>query len=144
MIACKFCGHQNASAVGRCKKCGAWLSQEAGGGRSESRAPNAELSDASSEAPPDDAPLPDTHDVNADLLILLRAGNKIEAIKRYRARTGVGLKEAKDAVEALAAAHGVRAKAGGCGIVGLALVMLIIIGLVMLMILLGAAPAATL
>ena len=32
---------------------------------------------------------------------LLRAGRKIEAIKAYRELTGVGLKEAKDAVEAL-------------------------------------------
>jgi hypothetical protein len=32
---------------------------------------------------------------------LLRAGRKIEAIKKYRELTGVGLKEAKDAVEAL-------------------------------------------
>jgi ribosomal protein L7/L12 len=29
----------------------------------------------------------------------LRAGNKIEAIKLYREHTGLGLKEAKDAVE---------------------------------------------
>ena len=34
---------------------------------------------------------------------LLRAGRKIEAIKRYRELTGVGLKDAKDAVEALEA-----------------------------------------
>ena len=32
---------------------------------------------------------------------LLGAGRKIEAIKRYRELTGVGLKEAKDAVEAM-------------------------------------------
>ena len=32
---------------------------------------------------------------------LLRAGRKIEAIKRYRELTGVGLKEAKDAVDAM-------------------------------------------
>ncbi len=32
---------------------------------------------------------------------MIRAGNKIEAIKRYREQTGLGLKEAKDAVEAL-------------------------------------------
>lgn len=32
---------------------------------------------------------------------LVRAGNKLEAIKRYREASGVGLKEAKDAVEAL-------------------------------------------
>ena len=35
------------------------------------------------------------------ILDLLRAGKKIEAIKRYQQSTGVGLKEAKDAVEAL-------------------------------------------
>ena len=32
---------------------------------------------------------------------LLRAGRKIEAIKSLRERTGLGLKEAKDAVDAL-------------------------------------------
>lgn len=32
---------------------------------------------------------------------LVRAGNKIEAIKLYREHTGLGLKESKDAVEAL-------------------------------------------
>lgn len=31
----------------------------------------------------------------------LRGGNKIEAIKLYREATGLGLKESKDAVEAL-------------------------------------------
>jgi hypothetical protein len=33
---------------------------------------------------------------------LLRGGQKIEAIKQYRAMHGVGLKEAKDAVDARA------------------------------------------
>jgi ribosomal protein L7/L12 len=33
------------------------------------------------------------------LLDLLKKGQKIEAIKRYRERTGAGLKEAKDTVE---------------------------------------------
>jgi ribosomal protein L7/L12 len=36
---------------------------------------------------------------NAHILELLRQGNKIEAIKLYRALTGLGLKEAKDAVD---------------------------------------------
>jgi ribosomal protein L7/L12 len=36
----------------------------------------------------------------------LRAGNKIEAIRRYRKLNGTGLKEAKDAVEVLAARLG--------------------------------------
>ena len=33
----------------------------------------------------------------------LRAGNKIEAIRLYRAATGLGLKEAKDAIDAILA-----------------------------------------
>jgi hypothetical protein len=37
--------------------------------------------------------------VDHDVVALARAGRKIEAIKRYRELTGVGLKEAKDAVE---------------------------------------------
>lgn len=37
----------------------------------------------------------------AQLLVLLAAGRKIEAIRVYRERTGLGLKEARDAVEAL-------------------------------------------
>jgi hypothetical protein len=37
------------------------------------------------------------------ILTQLRAGNKIEAIKLYRLRTGLGLKESKDAVEAIQA-----------------------------------------
>lgn len=41
----------------------------------------------------------------------LRLGNKIEAIKLLRGHTGLGLKEAKDAIEALAA--GARRSAGG-------------------------------
>lgn len=47
--------------------------------------------------PPAAAPLP----ADASPEQLLRAGKKIEAIKRYREQTGVGLKEAKDAVEAM-------------------------------------------
>jgi ribosomal protein L7/L12 len=37
------------------------------------------------------------------VLSLIRAGKKIEAIKIYREETGAGLKEAKDAVEAIEA-----------------------------------------
>ena len=36
-----------------------------------------------------------------DILSLMRQGQKIEAIKLYRARTGAGLAEAKAAVEAM-------------------------------------------
>ncbi len=38
-----------------------------------------------------------------ELRELLAAGNKMQAIKRYREETGSGLKEAKEAVEALTA-----------------------------------------
>jgi ribosomal protein L7/L12 len=40
---------------------------------------------------------------NQTVLALLAAGYKLEAIRVYRTATGVGLKDAKDAVEALAA-----------------------------------------
>ena len=41
-----------------------------------------------------------------ELLGLLQAGRKIEAIKVYREFTGKGLKEAKDAVEQIARENG--------------------------------------
>ena len=50
----------------------------------------------------------------AELLRMLQAGEKIQAIKRYREWTGAGLKEAKDAVEGLAARHGIVAQSRGC------------------------------
>ena len=47
-----------------------------------------------------------------ELTGLLQDGRKIEAIKRFREQTGVGLKEAKDAVERLAASTGYPLRAG--------------------------------
>jgi ribosomal protein L7/L12 len=40
-----------------------------------------------------------------DIVELIQRGNKIEAIKRYREQTGLGLKESKDAIEAIEAAQ---------------------------------------
>jgi large subunit ribosomal protein L7/L12 len=51
------------------------------------------------------------------IVALIEGGKKIEAIKLYRQTTGVGLKEAKDAVEAIAAARGITSKAGCLGVV---------------------------
>jgi ribosomal protein L7/L12 len=48
---------------------------------------------------PADVALPS--DVEAEIKRLIQANQKIEAIKLYRQKTGVGLKEAKDAVEAM-------------------------------------------
>jgi ribosomal protein L7/L12 len=44
-------------------------------------------------------------DRDQDIHDLIAAGQKIQAIKLYRDRYGAGLKEAKDAVEALEAGH---------------------------------------
>ena len=52
-------------------------------------------------ATPAPAPGGDIAEVHA----LARSGKKIEAIKRYRELTGVGLKEAKDAVERMEAGN---------------------------------------
>ncbi|MBC8115979.1 MAG: ribosomal protein L7/L12 [Candidatus Saccharimonas sp.] len=61
-------------------------------------------------------------DFEGELLRLLQAGRKIEAIKRYRERNPCGLKEAKDFVEALAAQRGIVAPRGGC--LGMALALM--------------------
>jgi ribosomal protein L7/L12 len=47
------------------------------------------------------AAAPTAPDADPQVRALLQSGNKIEAIKRYRELTGVGLAEAKDAVEAI-------------------------------------------
>ncbi len=66
-------------------------------------------------------------DLEDEVVSLLEQGQKIEAIKRYRERTGVGLKEAKDAVERMAERRGlVLSQGAGCfGVVLLALMSLV-------------------
>ena len=57
----------------------------------------------------------DVSDAERPFVELLARGQKIGAIKLYREQRGVGLKEAKDAVEALAARHGLNVvQRGGC------------------------------
>jgi ribosomal protein L7/L12 len=51
---------------------------------------------------PPAAPLMD-RDLETQVVLLLSQRGKIEAIKLYREHTGVGLREAKDTVEAIAA-----------------------------------------
>ena len=63
-----------------------------------------------------DGPPPPASIADNEILELLRSGNKIAAIKLYRERTGDGLKDAKEAVEALGRAHGIRTPQNvGCG-----------------------------
>jgi ribosomal protein L7/L12 len=40
-------------------------------------------------------------DISPEMIALVRRGKKIEAIKRYRQETGVGLKEAKEFIDSL-------------------------------------------
>jgi ribosomal protein L7/L12 len=92
MPKCRFCNHNNSAGIDRCLKCGARLEQavpSASAGQ-ESR--------TGSEEPVVQQP----NDLEGQLLSLLKAGRKIEAIQLYRQETGSGLKEAKDAVEAIA------------------------------------------
>ncbi len=78
----------------------------------------------------------------AEVVQLLRAGQKIEAIKLYRQIFDVGLKEAKDAVEAMEAGLGqpatvvqARRKSTGCVSTGIGLLVAIgIIGFVLAMV----------
>lgn len=55
-----------------------------------------------------------------EILALLGQGRKIEAVRRYRERTGRGLKESKEAVEAVEARQGISRKRRpggiGCGL----------------------------
>ena len=61
-----------------------------------------------------------------ELLRLLGAGKKIQAVKLYRELNGGGLKEAKEAVEALGERHGIVGRGGGClGMLVLAIVALL-------------------
>ncbi len=63
----------------------------------------------------------------AEIISLLQGGKKIAAIKLYREKTGVGLKEAKDFVEALAADQRIAAPArSGCLSVILLVVLIVI------------------
>ena len=81
MIRCPFCDHKNPTGATHCAAC------------------KAELFDP--DAPDGGTPVADSNSLDGRVLALVRIGRKIEAIKLYRDVTGAGLKEAKDAVEAL-------------------------------------------
>ena len=70
-------------------------------------------------------------DLPPDVMQALRAGHKIEAIKRLREARGMGLKEAKDAVEAVKLPQtpdgGGTVERGG-GATGLGVIALVLLG----------------
>lgn len=73
-------------------------------------------------------PRKSTGDFETTVLDLLHQGKKIEAIKLYREKTGLGLKESKDAVDELAARQGIQ----NAGCLGLVLVLVTLCSLAML------------
>jgi len=90
-ISCPSCGASVESTERACSYCGAAL----GAAPVSSSAPTVRVSKAAVEAMASGGdPLQAVRDEVA-------RGNKIEAIRLYREATGVGLKEAKDAVEAM-------------------------------------------
>jgi ribosomal protein L7/L12 len=130
MRCCPFCNHENPVGIRLCPNCGAALPESIGSAQAleewkqEIRALLGEgqkiqaiklyrehtgvgLKEAKEavEAIERAEPFP-IHEIvdesfERELIALLDHGEKIEAIKLYRERTGVGLKEAKDAVEAI-------------------------------------------
>jgi ribosomal protein L7/L12 len=89
MPSCPFCEHENSTNADHCGKCGAALTTIA-----ESRDDDANADAAAAE---NSAERP-MHELLGELLA---RGRKLEAIKLYRERTGAGLVDAKEAVEAI-------------------------------------------
>ena len=137
MPKCRFCNYDVHPSIGQCPQCGAPVDKpsadleqqvrslleqgpkieavkvykdQTGVGLAEAK--RAVQAMQAGAGPP---PLPDiADDLEAELLRLLGRGDKLKAIKLYKERTGVGLAEAKQAVESLAVSHGVVPQRVGC------------------------------
>jgi len=94
MISCPICNHVNPDGTARCEKCDTWLAQASDTGLK----PQVRREGASGRVAPGLTP-----DFAAELQALLRDGQKMTAIARFREVTGLGLRESKEAVEALEA-----------------------------------------
>jgi hypothetical protein len=119
MPKCRFCDRDNPVGVDRCQNCGVWIDQATAPIITNSERHPEALQDAEKRLEPDG--------LEAQILDLMQGGKKIEAIKLYREKTGSDLKGAKDAVEALAAQHGMTAKGSGCA--GVVLTVFFALGL---------------
>lgn len=86
--------------------------EETGVGLAEAKAAVEAISDGHSVSRPDTT---DDGSLADQVISLLERGEKIPAVKLYREQKGVGLKEAKEAVERLGEQHGIPASSGaGC------------------------------
>jgi ribosomal protein L7/L12 len=97
MTSCPICNHVNPAGTVRCEKCESWLAQAADTGLK----PQVRREGGSGSTVPGLTP-----EFAAELQSLLRDGQKIVAIARFREVTGLGLRESKEAVEALEAGRG--------------------------------------
>jgi len=104
MSKCRFCGTSNPPGTETCPGCGATILDD--DGPATPTQPTADHDSDRSGEP--------TDGVESRILAELQAGRKISAIKIYREMTGMGLKEAKEAVEELARRHGIAATRTGC------------------------------
>jgi len=93
MPKCRICDHNNPAGTDRCQNCGSWIEQVVPSplGGQEPK------TDSEERVPQQPGSFED------QILLLMEQNQKIAAVKLYREQTGCGLKEAKDAVEALAA-----------------------------------------
>ncbi len=123
MPKCRICDHNNPAGIDRCQNCGTWIEQAVPAALAGRGQKNAQES-----APASEEPLPDLNSLEGQVLVLMQGQQKIRAIKLYREQTGVGLKQAKDAVEALAAKHGISQPAGCAGMVLFMVVVSTVIG----------------
>lgn len=94
MTSCPICNHVNPAGTTRCEQCDSWLAQAADTGLK----PQVRREGAPGPTAPGLTP-----EFAAELQALLRDGQKIAAIARFREVTGLGLRESKEAVEALEA-----------------------------------------
>jgi ribosomal protein L7/L12 len=77
----------------------------------------------------DSSPAEPDSNLETELLRLLSQGRKLEAVKIYRDRWGVSLREAKEAAESLAARNGIQTQGGGClGVVVILVIIFVVVG----------------
>ena len=135
MPKCFYCNYDVHPSIGQCPQCGATIGKPTADLEPEVRslldqgrkieavklykdqtgvgladAKNAVESMQASANPPSDI----GDDLEAELLRLLGRGEKLAAVKLYKEQKGVELADAKQAVESLAAKHGLETQRAGC------------------------------
>lgn len=112
MPRCPFCDRRNSATAAKCSECGAELTSP----DSRSSSPPEASSEVGANFKPESAiPESELDPFETEMTELLKKGQKIEAIKRYRQKTGSDLRSAKMAVEQFAVNQGLRGSQSGCG-----------------------------